>query len=107
MPSMVVARGSPIGSLAYIRSDRPRKSHEHVHALAVAVRDGELTSEQRERLGDLLPSVGTAVGLARRDRYPDNDSAALGYLIATWAPVSSAYVELAATVRHDGEGHAA
>jgi hypothetical protein len=56
----------------------------------VAVRDGELTPEQRERLGDLLHSVGTAVGLARRDRYPDNDSAALGYLIATWAPVSSA-----------------
>jgi hypothetical protein len=82
-------------------------AHEQVRALAAAVRDGELTPEQRERLGDLLHSVGTAVGLARRDRYPDNDSAALGYLIATWVPVSSAYAELAAMVRCDGEGHAA
>jgi len=82
-------------------------THEHLRALAVAVRDGELTPEQQEHLVDLLHNVGTAVGLARRDHYPDNDSAALGYLIATWAPVSSAYAELAATVRHDGEGHAA
>jgi hypothetical protein len=31
----------------------------------------------------------------------------LGYLIATWAPVASAYAELAATVRSSGEEHAA
>jgi len=31
----------------------------------------------------------------------------LGYLVATGAPVSSAYAELAATVRRDGEEHAA
>jgi hypothetical protein len=82
-------------------------THEHVRALAVAVRDGELTPEQREHLVDLLHSVGTAVGLARRDHYPDNDSAVLGYLIATGAPVASAYAELAATVCREGEGHAA
>jgi hypothetical protein len=54
-----------------------------------------------------LHTLATAVALARRDHYPDTDSAALGYLIVTWAPVSSAYAELAATVCRDGEGHAA
>jgi hypothetical protein len=116
MPPMVAARGSPIGSLATIRSDRPQRSrplrtepitHEHLRALAVAVRDGELTPEQREHLGDLLHTISTAVTLTRRDHHPDNDSAALGYLIATWAPVSSAYAELAATVCRDGEEQAA
>jgi hypothetical protein len=48
-------------------------THEHLRTLAVAVRDGELTPEQQEHLIDLLHSVGTVVGLARRDRYPDND----------------------------------
>jgi hypothetical protein len=85
----------------------PTTAHEGVRALAAAVCDGELTPEQREHLGDLLRSVGTAVGLARRDHYPDNDSAALGYLIATWAPVSSAYAESAATVGSGVERHAA
>ena len=75
---------------------------EHVRVLAVAVRDGELTPERGEHLGDLLHSVGTAVGLARRDHYPDNNSAALGYLIATRVPVSSAYAEVVATVCRDG-----
>ncbi|MBV9141600.1 MAG: hypothetical protein JO115_11895 [Pseudonocardiales bacterium] len=60
-------------------------THEHVRALAAAVCDGELTPEQREHLGDLLPSVGPAVGLARRDHDPNNDSAVLGYLMATGA----------------------
>jgi hypothetical protein len=32
----------------------------------------------------LLRTLATAVTLARRDHYPDNDSAALGYLIGTW-----------------------
>jgi hypothetical protein len=57
--------------------NEPVTAHEQVRALAAAVRDGELTPEQREHLVDLLHSVGTAVALARRDRYPDNDSAAL------------------------------
>jgi hypothetical protein len=87
--------------------NEPATAHEQVHALAVAVRDGELTPEQRERLDDLLHSVGTAVGLARRDHHPDNDSTALGYLIATGAPVASAYAEVVATVCRDGEEHAA
>ena len=78
-------------------------THEHVHALTAAVRDGELTPEQREQVADLLPTLATAVGLARRDRYPDNDSAALGYLIATGTPVLRAYAELVATVCRDGE----
>ncbi|MBV9160663.1 MAG: hypothetical protein JO281_03705, partial [Pseudonocardiales bacterium] len=70
--------------------NEPASAHERIRALAAAVRDGELTPEQREHLGDLLHSVGTAVGLARRDHYPDNDSAVLGCLIATGTPVSSA-----------------
>jgi hypothetical protein len=70
--------------------NEPTTVHERVRALTAAVRDGELTPEQREHLVDLLHSVGTAVGLARRDRYLDNDSAVLGYLIATGAPVASA-----------------
>ncbi|MGH3807910.1 MAG: hypothetical protein ACRDRU_15055 [Pseudonocardiaceae bacterium] len=37
-----------------------------VCALAIAVRDGELNPEQREHLGALLHSVGTAVTLAPR-----------------------------------------
>jgi hypothetical protein len=56
------------------RSDLSQTSdpiiHEHVRALAVAVRDDELTPEQREHLVDLLHSVGSAVGLARGDHYP-------------------------------------
>jgi hypothetical protein len=52
--------------------NEPTTAHEQVRALAAAVRDGELTPEQREHLVDLLHSVGTAVALARRDRYPDN-----------------------------------
>jgi hypothetical protein len=71
---------------------------EHVRALVIAVRDGELTPEQREALVDLLHSLGTAVTLAARDYYPDSEAAALGYLIATWAPVATAYAELTATV---------
>lgn len=34
--------------------------------------------------------------------YPDRDTAALGYLVATWEPVATAYAELAATVRSSG-----
>jgi hypothetical protein len=87
--------------------NEPATAHEQARALAAAVRDGELTPEQREHLVDLLHTLATAVALARRDHYPDNDAAALGYLIATWAPIASAYAELAATIRRDGEWHAA
>ncbi len=82
---------------------------EHVRALALAVRDGELTPEQRECLVSLLYSLGTAVRLAPRaeQHYPDNDAAALGYLTATWASVEQDYAELAATVRGGSEEHAA
>jgi hypothetical protein len=38
--------------------------HEHVRALAVAIRHGELTSEQREYLIGVLYSLGTAATLA-------------------------------------------
>jgi len=40
-------------------------AHEQLRALAVTIRDGELTPERRERLGDLLHSVGAAVELAQ------------------------------------------
>jgi hypothetical protein len=87
--------------------NEPTTDHEQVRALAAAVSDGELTPEQRERLVDLLHSLGTAATLAQRAHYPDNDAAALGYLIATWEPVKRAYSELAATVCASGEEHAA
>jgi hypothetical protein len=56
-------------------------THEHVRTLAAAVRDNELTPEQRECLVSLLYSLGTAVTLAPRAErhYPDSDAAALGY----------------------------
>jgi hypothetical protein len=39
--------------------------------------------------------------------YPDSDIAALGYLIATWAPFERACAELAATVTSSDKGCAA
>ena len=68
--------------------NEPITAHERVRALAVAVRDGELTPERRGHVADLPRALATAVGLARRDHDPDNDSAVLGYLIATGAPVA-------------------
>ncbi|MGH3755455.1 MAG: hypothetical protein ACRDRP_22720, partial [Pseudonocardiaceae bacterium] len=59
-----------------------------VPALAAAVRDGELIPEQRECLVSL--STPSPRRLRWRDHYPDNDSAALGYLIGTWGRRSSA-----------------
>ena len=84
-------------------------THEHVRALAAAVCDGELTPEQREHLGDLLHALGKATTLAPRAQriYPDNDTAALGYLAGTWEPVQRTYAELAATVASGGEECAA
>jgi hypothetical protein len=87
--------------------NEPTTAQEQVRALAAAVRDGELTPGQRERFAELLHTLGRAVAAARRDHYPDNDSAALGYLIATWAPVQRDFAELAAMVCRDGEGHTA
>jgi hypothetical protein len=76
-------------------------TYEHVRALAAAVRDGELTPEQRTHMVTLLHDIGTAVTLAPRaqKQFPGDDARVLGYLIGTWAPVERAYVELAATVR--------
>ena len=89
--------------------NEPTTAHEQVRALATAVRDGELTPKQRECLISLIYSLGTAVTLAPRAErhYPDSDAAALGYLTATWAPVTTAYADLAATVRSSGEEHTA
>ncbi|MGH3791851.1 MAG: hypothetical protein ACRDRU_12355 [Pseudonocardiaceae bacterium] len=45
--------------------------------------------------------MGTAATLAPHatQRHPDNAHLAALYLAAVWAPVDSAYAELAATVR--------
>jgi hypothetical protein len=51
-------------------STEPTTNPEHVCALAAAVRDGELTHEQREHLVDLLHRPGTAATLAQRAHYP-------------------------------------
>lgn len=90
-------------------STEPTTTREYVRALAAAVRDGELTPEQRWCLADLLHSLNTAVRLAPRAQknYPDNDAAALGYLTAAWADVQRYYAELAATVRGGGQEPAA
>jgi hypothetical protein len=58
-----------------------------VRALAAAVRDGELTPEQRTALIGLLLTVDAAARLAPRVReyYPDGDALAVGYLIGDWA----------------------
>jgi hypothetical protein len=50
--------------------NEPTTVHERVRALTAAVRDGELTLEQREHLVDLLHTLATAVTLARRDHHP-------------------------------------
>jgi hypothetical protein len=78
-------------------------------ALVTAVRDGELTPEQRDRLVALLINVDTAAKLAPkvREYYPDSDAAAVGYLIGNWQQVITAYAELAATVQPASEGNAA
>lgn len=80
-----------------------------VRALAAAVRAGELSHAQREALAMLLYSVVEATALAPRaqQRYPDNDTAALGYLIGAWEPVTTAWAELVATLRSSGARHIA
>ncbi|MGH3976518.1 MAG: hypothetical protein ACRDS9_24835 [Pseudonocardiaceae bacterium] len=42
----------------------PTTRHEHFHALAAAVREGEQTPEQRERLIALFHSLSAAATLA-------------------------------------------
>jgi hypothetical protein len=90
-------------------STEPTTAHEHVRALATAVRDGELTPGQRAALAGLLLTVDAATRLAPRvqEYYPGSDAAAVGYLIGNWAPVRDAYAELVAMVASGGEGHAA
>ncbi|MGH3693876.1 MAG: hypothetical protein ACRDRX_07790 [Pseudonocardiaceae bacterium] len=72
--------------------------------MAAAVRDDELTPEQRECLAGLLHSIALASVVA--DCYPESATTAVGCLIATWAPVWRNYAELAAVRCGDGE-HAA
>jgi hypothetical protein len=66
-------------------STAPTTNTTDVRTLAAAIRDGELTPEQREHLIDLLHSLNTAVRLApqAQQHYRENDAAALGYLIGT------------------------
>ncbi|HET9258173.1 MAG TPA: hypothetical protein VFO16_23660 [Pseudonocardiaceae bacterium] len=80
-----------------------------VRALATAVRDGELTSGQRECLAALLIDVDTAARLAPRVReyYPDCDAAAVGYLTGNWQQVITAYTSLLAAARPGGGEYAA
>ena len=91
-------------------STEPTTTREHVRALAAAVRDGELTPEQRGCLAALLHCVGQAAALAPRSEriWASNDArSALEYLTGCWQPVERACAELAATVRGSGEEPAA
>ena len=84
----------------------PIHTHEQVCALAAAVRDGELSPEQREQLARLLHRIDSAYGLAplAAQRYPDAPERRDAYVAACWEPVGAAYGELlaAVTTAHPG-----
>jgi hypothetical protein len=84
----------------------PIPTHEQVCALAAAVRDGELSPEQREQLARLLHRIDSAYGLAplAAQRYPDAPERRDAYVAACWEPVGAAYGELlaAVTTAHPG-----
>jgi hypothetical protein len=62
-----------------------------IYALAAAVRDGELSPEQREQLVRLLHRIESAYGLAplAAQRYPDAPERQNAYATAVWEPVAA------------------
>jgi hypothetical protein len=71
-------------------------THREVSALCAAVRDSRLDDEQRERLAQLLDTIGSAVRVAPTvaDRYPGQPERAAAAALGCWDGVPGAYAAL-------------
>ena len=67
-----------------------------VNALCAAIRDGQLDDEQRERLAQLLDTIGSAVRVAPTvaTRYPGQPERAAAAELGCWDGVPGAYAAL-------------
>ena len=67
-----------------------------VSALCATVRDGRLDDEQRERLAQLLDTIGSAVRVAPTvaARYPGQPERAAAVALGCWDGVPGAYAAL-------------